>query len=70
MLLNILYLATSLLGLVVVLITIIYRNNRYVNTYLTLYFFLGSLRFLTYALTNMLASERLPTADYAFTTLA
>ena len=69
MLLNILYLTTSILGLVVVLITFVYRNNRYVNTYLTLYFFLGSLRFLTYALTNILAVERIPLADYAFTTL-
>ena len=69
MLLNILYLATSILGLVVVLITLVYRNNRYVNTYLKLYFFLGSLRFLSYALTNILAVERIPLADYAFTTL-
>lgn len=70
MLLNILYLATSILGLIVVLITLLYRNNRYVNSYLTLYFLLGSLRFLTYALTNLLALQRLPFADYAFTTLA
>lgn len=70
MLLNILYLFTSLLGLIVVLITIVYRNNRYMNTFLTLYFLLGSLRFLTYALTNMLTSARLSAADYAFTTLA
>lgn len=69
MLLNILYLTTSLLGLVVVLIALVYRKNRYVNDYLTLYFFLGSLRFLTYALTNILALERIPLADYAFTTL-
>ena len=69
MLLNILYLTTSLLGLVVVLIALVYRKNRYVNDYLTLYFFLGSIRFLTYALTNILAIERIPLADYAFTTL-
>ena len=70
MLLNILYLTTSILGLVVVLITLVYRKNRYVGSYLTLYFFLGSLRFLTYALTNILAVESIPLADYAFTTLA
>ena len=70
MLLNLLYLATSILGLVVVLIALLYRNNRYVNTYLTLYFFLGSLRFLIHALTNLLAIERIPIADFAFTTLA
>lgn len=70
MLLNILYLTTSLLGLMIVLITIVYRNNRYVNTYLSLYFFLSSVRFLIYALTNMLAIEKTPLADYAFTTLA
>lgn len=70
MLLNILYLATSFLGLMVVLITILYRNNRYVNTYLSLYFFLGSVRFLVYALTDMVAIEKTPIADYAFTTLA
>lgn len=70
MLLNILYLVTSILGLIVVLITLVYRNNRYVNTYLSIYFLLGSLRFLTYALTNILDLERFPTVDYAFTTLA
>lgn len=70
MLLNILYLVTSILGLIVVLVTLVYRNNRYVNTYLSIYFLLGSLRFLTYALTNILDLERFPIVDYAFTTLA
>lgn len=70
MLINILYLTTSLLGLIIVLIASVYRKSRYVNSYLTLYFFLSSLRFLIYALTNILAIERIPLADYAFTTLA
>lgn len=70
LLINIFYLFTALLGIVVVLIALVHKSNGYVNLYLGLYFFLGSLRFLTYALTEMLAIEKTQIADYAFTTLA
>lgn len=70
MLINIIYLFTALLGIVVVLIALVHKSNGYVNLYLGLYFFLGSLRFLTYALTEMLAIEKTQIADYAITTFA
>ncbi len=68
--LTILYLFTSLLGLIVVLITIVFRKNIYVNNYLSAYFLLGSLRFLMFALTNTVIVKEPNQADYAFTTLA
>ena len=67
--LTILFLLTSLLGSIIVVISILYRNNIYVNTYLSLYFFLGSLRFLMFALNSVIINEP-NIADYAFTTLA
>jgi AraC-like DNA-binding protein len=70
MLINIIYLFTALLGIVVVFIALVHKSNGYVNLYLGLYFFFGSLRFLTYALSEMLAIEKNQIADYAFTTLA
>jgi AraC-like DNA-binding protein len=70
MLSNILILFTSLLGIIVVLIALIHRSNGYVNCYLGFYFFLSSLRFLIYALTEMHAIVTTPIADYAFTIFA
>lgn len=67
--LTILFLLTSLLGSIIVVISLLYRNNIYVNTYLSLYFFLGSLRFLMFALNLVIINEP-NIADYAFTTLA
>ena len=67
--LTILFLLTSLLGSIIVVISLLYRNNIYVNTYLSLYFFLGSLRFLMFALNSVIINEP-NIADYAFTTLA
>ena len=67
--LTILFLLTSLLGLIIVVISLLYRNNIYVNTYLSLYFFLGSLRFLMFALNSVIINGP-NIADYAFTTLA
>jgi AraC-like DNA-binding protein len=70
MLINIIYLLTAFLGIIVVSIALVHKSYGYVNLYLGLYFFLGSLRFLTYALTEMLVIEKSRIADYAFTTLA
>ena len=70
MLINIFYLFTALLGIIVVLIALIHRSNGYVNCYLGLYFILGSFRFLIYALFKMHAIANTHMADYAFTIFA
>lgn len=70
MLIDLFYLFTALLGIIVVLIALIHRSNGYVNCYLGFYFFLSSLRFLIYALTEMHAIEKTRMADYAFTIFA
>jgi AraC-like DNA-binding protein len=54
MLVNLLYILTSLLGLLIILlVTIQYKSNRVINTYLIFVFLLISFKFLYYGLTNL-----------------